>query len=133
MIRLLCVGVGGMGRADANEALKVKDFTAVGGVDVNEAARTQFGDERKCPVFADFHEALATVKADAALIAVPDAFHAPYTLAALAAGLDVVCEKPMAATLQDARRMHETARRRRRLLMIHHQLRWLPRTTTRGR
>lgn len=126
MIRLLCAGVGGMGGADANEALKTGDFKAVGGVDVNEAVRKRFGEERKCPVFADFRTALATVKADAALVGVPDMFHAPYTLAALEAGLDVICEKPMAATLRDARRMHETARRRRRLLMIHHQLRWLP-------
>ncbi len=45
---------------------------------------------------------------------------------ALAAGLDVICEKPMAENLRDAARMHFTAVDQGRMLMIHHQLRWHP-------
>lgn len=126
MIRLLCVGVGGMGKYDSDAALSARRFQAVGGVDVNNEALKQFEEKWKCPVFTDFNEALRKVRADAALIAVPDAFHAPYSLAAMVAGLDVICEKPMAATLNDAHRMCRTSTRTGRMLMVHHQLRWLP-------
>ena len=126
MIRLLCAGLGGMGYADWTSAAKVKGLKIVAGADVSEAARRRFEEETHCPSFADFSEALRTVAADAALVATPDAFHAPYSIAAMKAGLDVICEKPMAATLADARRMHRTAERLGRMLMIHHQLRWVP-------
>jgi predicted dehydrogenase len=71
-------------------------------------------------------EALAAVRAEAALVAPPDRFHASFAMRALETGLDVICEKPMAESLADARRMHETARARGRLLMVHQQLRWYP-------
>jgi predicted dehydrogenase len=125
-IRLLCVGLGGMGRHDWGSAAKVPDFEVVAGVDVVEKSCNAFHEETGAPVFPDFEEALNNVEADAALISAPDAFHAPYTIRALEKGLDVICEKPMAETLEDARAMHETAERHGRMLMIHHQLRWEP-------
>ena len=126
MIRLLCAGLGGMGYADWSSAAKVRSFQIVAGADVSESARQRFEEQTRCPAFPDFLQALRAVPADAALIATPDAFHAPYSIAAMEAGLDVICEKPMAATLSDARHMHRTATRLGRMLMIHHQLRWLP-------
>ena len=53
-------------------------------------------------------------------------FHAPLTLVALDADLDVICEKPMAETLADAAAMNFRARERERMVMVHHQLRWHP-------
>ncbi len=103
MIRLLCVDV-----------------------DLREEARRNFAKKYQCPVFAVFHEALANVKADAASVAAPDAFHAPCSIASMRAGLDVICEKPIAATLDDARHMCGVAQKTGLMLMIRHQLRWLP-------
>jgi predicted dehydrogenase len=126
VIRLLCVGLGGMGRHDWNSAIDCGGFTAVAGVDVSEEARTAFAEKTGAPTFTDMADALAAVEADAALISTPDKFHAPLTLAALDAGLDVICEKPMAESVEDAQRMHASAVERGRMLMIHHQLRWHP-------
>ena len=126
MIRLLCVGLGGMGRHDWNAAIDCGGFAAVGGVDTDAAARAAFTEKTGAPAFATFDEALAIVQAEAALIATPDRFHAPLTLQALDAGLDVICEKPMAESLADAARMHLAAEQKGRMLMIHHQLRWHP-------
>ena len=83
-----------------------------------------FADKTGSPTFADLGAALEATRADAALVATPDRFHAPLTLAALDAGLDVICEKPMAETLRDAAAMHSRAVERGRMLMVHHQLRW---------
>ncbi len=126
MIRLLCAGLGGMGRHDWGCAIKSGCFEPVAGVDVDAAARQEFEQVTGSPSFDSFDDALASSEADAALIAAPDQFHAPFTIKALEAGLDVICEKPMAETLADARRMHETAQNHERMLMIHQQLRWHP-------
>lgn len=126
MIRLLCTGLGGMGRHDWNAAVDCGGFTAVGGVDVDDAARAAFTEKTGAPTFDDLDHALASVEADAALIAAPDRFHAPLTLRALDAGLDVICEKQVAENLRDAAQMHFSAVDQGRMLMIHHQLRWHP-------
>jgi len=126
LIRLLCIGLGGMGHHDWNAAIGCGGFTAVGGVDVEAEARATFTEKTGTPAFSNLDEALGAVEASAALVATPDRFHAPLTLTALEAGLDVICEKPMAETLPDAARMHFSALQRDRMLMIHHQLRWHP-------
>lgn len=109
-----------------NAAIDSGGFEPVAGVDLQEEARQVFKEKTNAPTFADFSEALASTQADAALIATPDRFHAPLTLNAFDAGLDVICEKPMAETLRDAALMHYSALDRGRMLMIHHQLRWHP-------
>ncbi|WP_320782400.1 Gfo/Idh/MocA family oxidoreductase [Streptomyces sp. CRN 30] len=53
-------------------------------------------------------------------VCAPPAFHAPLTRAALAAGLHVICEKPVAAHAAEARDLTELARRHGRLLFPAH-------------
>lgn len=115
-----------MGHHDWNAAIDCGGFTAVGGVEPQEEARAVFAKKTDARTFTDLSEALAAVEADAALISTPDAFHAPFTLQALDAGLDVICEKPLAESLRDAALMHFRAVDRGRMLMVHHQLRWHP-------
>lgn len=47
---------------------------------------------------------------DAVYIPLPNSLHAPWALRAMGAGRHVLCEKPMATTLDDAQRMVEAAR-----------------------
>lgn len=72
--------------------------------------------------YESFEEMLGDEKADAALIAVPNCFHAPMSISALKAGKHVLCEKPMALNLRDAEEMLQTARDAKRVLMIAHNL-----------
>ena len=124
MIRLICVGLAGMGHHDWSSAAAVDEFALVAGVDPDAEAREAFTQATGNPTFEALEPALGSVAADAALIATPDAFHAPYSIRCLEHGLDVICEKPMAETLEDARSMHRAAETSGRMLMIHHQLRW---------
>jgi predicted dehydrogenase len=57
-------------------------------------------------------------------VALPNALHAPVTVAACKAGLHVLCEKPMATTARDARRMIRAARDARKKLMINFSFRF---------
>ena len=59
MVRLLCVGLGGMGHHDWNAALDSGGFVAVAGGDLQEQARQVFAAKTGAPTFADFSEALA--------------------------------------------------------------------------
>jgi hypothetical protein len=55
---------------------------------------------------------------DAVFIATPDHWHAPITLAALAKGIDVYCEKPMTHTLEEATQVTRAAAKGNRILQI---------------
>jgi len=63
---------------------------------------------------------------DLVCIATPTNLHAPMTLAALAIGAHVLCEKPMAMNADEARAMLNAARAAGRLHMIDHELRFNP-------
>lgn len=58
--------------------------------------------------FTDYRELLRS-GIEAVVIVTPDDLHKDMTLAAIDAGLDVLCEKPMALTLHDAVEMHAAA------------------------
>jgi predicted dehydrogenase len=57
-------------------------------------------------------------KVDAALVAVPPRFHAPLTVQLLDSGIDVLCEKPLALTADEAIRMVEVAQKNGRYLAV---------------
>ena len=69
-------------------------------------------------------KAYATIKellnsdGDAVSVCVPNKFHASVTIQALKAGKHVLCEKPMAITLEDCNEMVKAARESGKLLMI---------------
>jgi xylose dehydrogenase (NAD/NADP) len=60
--------------------------------------------------YPDYQALLDDPDIDAIYIALPNALHAPWTLAALAAGKHVLCEKPLTTTLHDAEAIRSAAR-----------------------
>src|SRR4030095_12625111 len=70
--------------------------------------------------YDEFDECLQTV--DAVYIALPNSMHAASTILAPRAGVHVVCEKPMAVTVAECRRMIAACRRANVKLMIAYRL-----------
>jgi predicted dehydrogenase len=68
--------------------------------------------------FATPAEAFGREVADLTIIASPPSLHAAHAVAACAAGSHVLCEKPMAASVDDAERMVAAARAARRVLAV---------------
>jgi predicted dehydrogenase len=62
---------------------------------------------------------------DAVSICTPNYLHYPQTMATLKAGLHVLCEKPMAATLPETTRMIAAAKKAGKVLQINQTLRYL--------
>lgn len=108
-LRVGVIGTGVMGRDHARLlATQVAGarLTAVADVDTDgaeEVARS-FRAEH---VFSDADEMIASGVVDAVVIASPDRLHASTTLTAIDAGLHVLCEKPLAPTVEEARRVAE--------------------------
>ena len=69
---------------------------------VLDRAKSQTGIDA---AFADYRDALKHPGVDAVVIATPNFTHAPIALAAFAAGKHVMCEKPIAMNLAEAKQM----------------------------
>jgi predicted dehydrogenase len=127
-VRLIQIGVGGWGRNWVEEITRdTPGVEPVAWVDTDPAVRARAVVDLDLPeerVFASLEAALARFSADAALVVVPLAAHAPVTRAALEAGLHVLVEKPLTETLDQARELAELARRHRRVLMVNQNYRW---------
>lgn len=101
-ISLGFIGVGDHGHgANLKTFLKYDDCRAVAACDVfrsrtERAVNTinETYDTKDCKGYADFRELLARDDIDAVVISTPDHWHVPLSLAAIAAGKDVFCEKP---------------------------------------
>ncbi len=126
MVRTLLVGLGGYGNGYVDAILDHGDamgMELVGAVDPLPAGCRRLDEVRARvgtihPDLAGFH---AAADADLAVISAPIQYHAPYTIAALEAGSHVLCEKPVAASLDDALAMAEAADASRRMVAIGYQ------------
>lgn len=78
------------------------------------------------PVLADVGALLAAGGIDGVAIATPAETHFGVASQALAAGLDVFVEKPLALTFDDGARLVDAARRGKRVLMVGHVLEYHP-------
>lgn len=83
------------------------------------AARQKFPDAAP---YRDFRRMLDRNDLDAVVIGTPDHTHAVATVAALRSGRHVYCEKPLAHTVSEARRIAEVARRHKRITQLGTQI-----------
>ena len=100
------VGAGAFGRNHLRvlrELGEVVALTAV--VDANLAAAQAASDRYSVPAFLTVAEMLDALTVDAACVCVPTMHHADVAVQLLHAGVDVLIEKPLAASLEDADRI----------------------------
>lgn len=90
-----------------------------------EKAAKDYGTE-DAKVYTDYKELLADESIDAVHVLTPNVAHCEITVAALEAGKHVLCEKPMAATEADAKKMLEARDRTGKMLTIGYQYRHFP-------
>ena len=69
-----------------------------------------------CDAYNDFREVLARKDIDAVCIATPDHWHAIITVAALAAGKDVYCEKPLTHNIHESLAVMDAVKKHGRVL-----------------
>lgn len=120
-LRALLVGAGGMGRNWAKNLVACEDVTLAGWVDIvpDAAARAAHDLNMTCEYTStDLERSLAEVQPDFLVdVSIPEAHH-DVTLKALATGVPVIGEKPMADTLEHAREMVAASERAGKLYMV---------------
>ncbi len=127
--RLLRIGVLGAGQiaqaAHFEACVKARnaDLHAICDVaeDLLARAAAAFQPRR---TFASYDAMLADRDVEAVIVATADAFHVEATIAALQAGKHVLCEKPLATSVEDAELLKETVERTGRVLHVGHMKRY---------
>jgi len=139
MLRVGIVGFGFMGRMHYKcwKAIEGAEVVAVCDVNPNieedtERAVGNIGDTEEAvdfssfELYTDFDKMLEGEKLDAVSITLPTYLHADSTIKALAAGVNVMCEKPMALNPADCERMIAEAKSSGKVLQIGHCVRFWP-------
>lgn len=128
-VRLAIIGCGGIANAKHFPALaKLHDkIDLVAFCDIIEeravTAAKQYG-EPDAKVYIDYKEMLKDESIDVVHVCTPNISHCQLTVDSLEAGKHVMCEKPMAATSADAKKMLDAAKRTGKKLTIGYQNRF---------
>lgn len=77
-----------------------------------------------CKVFEDYHDLLDMEEIEIVYVLTPNVSHCPITVAAFEAGKHVMCEKPMAASVEDAQKMMDAWKKSGKLFTIGYQNRY---------
>lgn len=125
-LRVAVIGLG-IGRRHIQAYSRLSDVSvvAIAGADREALARVQ-GEFAIPAAYQDIGEILARPDVDALSICTPDRLHAEQSLAALRAGKHVLCEKPMATSLEDAMKIVEAAAAAQVTFMVGHNYRFIP-------
>ena len=111
-MRLLILGTGWMAQEHARQFGKIKGVEIVAAVDVDKKRVDEFSDGVGIPNrFTSLEDALAWGEFDAVANVTPDRIHHPTTMALIAAGKPVLCEKPLAESFEKASEMADAARK----------------------
>ncbi len=131
-IRIGILGAGGRGTIARHAHKSELASQVVAACDLDPAVlatcRADYGDGIRTS--ADWREFLAFGGMDAVMICTPDHLHEEQAVAALEAGCDVFCEKPLAITIEGCDRILATAARLRRKLFVGHNMRYMDFTRT---
>ncbi len=128
-VRAALIGAGGQGRSHI-DSLNPAFIKLVAFSDIRPsmqrkariALESKYGTSaREIELVEDYHKLFARDDIEMVIIALPLHLHAAATIEALEHGKHVLCEKLMAKTVGDAKRMARTAERTGRLLSIGHQ------------
>lgn len=138
-LRAAIIGLG-VGRSHAKGYLSSPDAELVAVCDANEVRLNEMATEWKVQRrYTSYADMFKDAELDVVSVCLPNALHAEASIAALEAGLHVVCEKPMSINVAEAENMIATAVRADRRLMVSYNYRyradsqWLKRLIENGK
>jgi len=118
-VKIGIIGNGSISHAHMEAYKKLVNVEVVANCDINEERARQFAQSYGIPhTYADYNEMLKQEDLDAVSVCTWNNVHAPATIAALKAGKNVLCEKPLALNAALGQEMVDTAKRMGKLLMV---------------
>jgi len=122
--RMAVIGCGHLGTIHARLLAPREDVELVAVVDPAAESRQRVAAAHGCRPLAEPTELIGLV--EAAVVAAPTGLHAAVALPLLEAGIDLLIEKPLAASVEDARAIAIAARRLGRVVSVGHVERFNP-------
>jgi predicted dehydrogenase len=123
-MRVGVVGTGYLGRLHARILTEMPEAEVAGFVETDDAIATEVSENLKLKRFASV-EALAR-EIDCAVVATPTITHYDVSRQLIEAGCDVMVEKPITPSVEDAQRLIDLAASRGRILQVGHVERYNP-------
>ncbi len=111
------VGAGGVGTTRAGLVAETPDVDLVIVADAQRDRAGNLATEHGAEAVTDWRRVVDSPEVDAVIVSASNDLHAPVSIAAMEAGKDVLCEKPLARTPDEAREVHLAAERTGRTLM----------------
>ena len=126
-LRTAVFGTGFMGRVHTEGIRRLGNVEVVAIAGSSEEKARKFADEVSVPgATGDYRTLLADPKLDAVHVCTPNALHFPMAMAALEAGKNVLCEKPLATTVAEAEQLVQKAKEKGLANCTFHNLRYYP-------
>jgi predicted dehydrogenase len=123
-MHIAVLGTGGMGRGEISNLLKCAEVDAVTGYDINPAQLALVTKNKQVNTTTNLKDILSNPNIPLVFITASNDAHASLALQAMEAGKAVMCEKPMATTLKDAKAMVDAAEKNNVYLQIGFELRY---------
>lgn len=124
-LRVGVVGVGAMGKNHARLYSELPGVELIGVADTNASLAASVARDYGCKPFADY-SALLDESLDALTVAVPTTLHKKAALDAIKRRINVLVEKPIADTVENAEEMIKAAREQEVRLLVGHVERFNP-------
>lgn len=120
VLKIAVIGCGGISGAHIEAYMRHPEAEVYALCDINEARLKAYGEKYGITrLFTDYNDMFRMLpELDAVSVCTWNNTHAPITIAALEAGKDVLCEKPMSLNAEIADQMKKTAERTGRKLML---------------
>ncbi len=125
-MRAAVIGVGSMGFNHVRVYGEVEGVQVAGVADVSQERLDEITSRFGVPVYSDYRQLIEKEKPDVISVTVPTAEHEHVAEFALNSGAHLLVEKPIAATVEEGRRMIALAERMGRHMMIGHIIRFNP-------
>jgi len=126
MIRAAVIGVGAMGRNHARVYKEIPDVELAAVADLDSVRTGEAARLHGARAYADYQVMLKEARPNVVTVAVPTQAHCQVVLNVLEAGCHVLVEKPIAATIEEGRRMIDRAAELDRVLAVGHIERYNP-------
>jgi UDP-N-acetylglucosamine 3-dehydrogenase len=126
MIKVGVIGLGNMGVHHARNYFNLENAQLICVCDLNKNLADDLSKKFNCKAYYDYKLMLEQENIDAVSIVVPTSKHKEVSLYCMEKGIDVLIEKPIAASVEDAMEMINKAKERGVILQVGHIERFNP-------
>jgi predicted dehydrogenase len=126
MLKAAVIGVGSIGQNHARVYREMEGVDLVGVADQSAANATKVGNRLNVPFYTDWEKLLEEQKPDLVSCAVPTSLHSDVGTKLLERGLNMLIEKPITSTLEQAEKLVALAKKKGVVLAVGHIERFNP-------